>query len=144
MATTEQIQQCRWEVQDVEPGLYILDDATYDYLLTKNSDSIRKSSLDAARLILMRLALSSTDSTVDCISLKSSKQVDAYRQALLLYIKDPTLNSLHLSAGGWGGGISKADVEANNANPDNNLVPVTNDSVLVSTPQVNTDNYFSV
>lgn len=142
MATAEQIQQCRWEVQDVSAGLYILDDATYEYLLTKNSDSIRKASLDAARLILMRLALTSQDTTVDIISIKSSKQVDAYRQALMLYIKDPTLNAISLSASAWAGGISKADVATNAANTDNLIPPVFNED-LVTTDTSVSNNYFS-
>ena len=118
-ATPEDIQKIRYELNDNSTGLYILDDSTITYYLEKNNGSISRSSLDCCKAILLRLAMDSRDSTVDVLSIKSSKQAEQYRLALELYLKDPSLNPIYASAGGWAGGISKSEMQANNSNPDN-------------------------
>lgn len=122
--TPESIQNVRYEVQDIELGLYILPDATYEYILTKNEGSIARSSIDAARMILMRLAISSKDQVVDIITLRGSKTVESYRQALLLFISNPSLNPLLNNASGWAGGVSLSEMRANNSTADNNINPL--------------------
>ena len=124
MATPEQIQAVRYELNDNTPGLYILDDDTVSYFIDKNNGSIARASLDAAKTILFKLSIESTDEVVSVLSLKGSKAAEQYRQALQLYIKDPSLNPLLGNATVWAGGISKADIEANNANCDNNIPPL--------------------
>lgn len=119
--TPEAIDQVRMEVADTEAGLYILPDATYEYILTKNEGSISRSSIDAARMILMRLSISSRDTVVDVISLKGSKTAEAYRQALILYISNPSLNPLYNNINGWAGNVSVSEIESNSNNPDNNI-----------------------
>lgn len=119
--TPEAINQVRMEVADTEVGLYILPDATYEYILTKNEGSISRSSIDAARMILMRLSITAKDQTVDVLSIKTSKQAEAYRQALILFIKDPSLNPLYNNINGWAGNVSVSEIEANINNPDNNI-----------------------
>lgn len=111
----------RIEVADTEVGLFILPDSTYEYILTKNSGSIGRSSVDAARMILMRLSITAKDQVVDVLSIKTSKQAEAYRQALILFITNPSLNPLLQNVQGWAGGISLSEMQANNANPDNNV-----------------------
>jgi hypothetical protein len=138
--TPTEILQVRMEVQDVEAGLYILPDATYEYILIKNNGSIGRSSIDAARFILMRLSITAVDSVTDCLSIKTSKQVEAYRAALELFIKSPSLNPLVNSAGGWAGNVSKAEMQANNDNPDNYVTDLAKQSNLSIYP----DNPFSI
>jgi len=118
--TAEQIQQVRWEVQDVDAGLPILPDETYVYLIEKNNGSIRRSSLDAARMILFKLSIDSSDQTVDIFSIKGSKAAQQYMQALKLFLKDSNLNPALTMAEGYAGGVSKEDMISNLANPDNN------------------------
>lgn len=112
-------EKVRWNIQDVETGLYILDDSTLDYVLIKNNGSIDRASLDAARMVLLRLSLNSTDSVTDVLSIKTSKQAEQYRLALQLYISNPLLNPLISNVGGWAGNISKTEMLNNNYNPDN-------------------------
>lgn len=81
--------EVRMEVADTEAGMYLLDDATIEYLLEKHNGSVRLASLDAARIILFQLSMSGNDQ-VGIFSIRGS--ADAYREALKLYIKDPTLN----------------------------------------------------
>lgn len=120
----------RMEVQDVESGLYILPDATYEYILIKNNGSISRSSIDAARFILMRLSITSIDSVTDVLSIKTSKQVDAYRAALELFIKSPSLNPLINNAGGWAGNISRTEMQTNNCTADNYVTDLAKQSDL--------------
>lgn len=119
--TPTDIQSVRYEVQDIEVGLYILPDATYEYILTKNEGSISRSSIDAARMILMRLSITAKDQTIDILSIKSSKQAESYRQALILFIKDPSLNPLYNNINGWAGNVSVSEIKSNINNPDNNI-----------------------
>jgi len=120
--TPEMIMQVRYETQDVTPGLYILDDTTIIYYLTKNSESIQRASLDAARAILMRLAMTSVEEVVDVISIKTKSQSSEYRLALQLYISNPNLNPILNTTSAYFGGVSKSDMQSNNSTFDNNVV----------------------
>lgn len=120
--TPEMISACRTEVGDVVTELPILADSEYTYFLTKNSENIRRASLDAAKTILLKLSLNSKDSVVDVLSIKTSMQADQYRKALQLYIKSPELNGMYSTVSAWAGGISKSDMQANVDNLDNNAV----------------------
>lgn len=115
------IQEVRLAVGDVDITLPFLDDQTYEYFLTKNSDSVRRASLDAAKAILMLLS-TRTDETIDIFSNKGSKAAEQYRLSLQLFLRDPSLNPVLSSANGYAGGISKSDMLANNADADNNTI----------------------
>lgn len=134
MAYTD-IQKVRIEVADSEPGLYILEDDEIQYLLDKRSGSIVNASLDAARIILMKLSQRS-DESVDVFSIKGSKVAENYKAALELYLKDPNLNPLINNLGGYFGGVSLSDMEANNSNPDNHLIdkPAENHELYLTGP----------
>ena len=59
---------------------------------------------------------------MDVFSVRGSKAAEQYRLALELYIKNPQLNPLYNNLKGYVGGVSISDMEANVANPDNNIV----------------------
>ena len=120
MAYTD-IQKVRIEVADLDPGLPLLADDEYAYLLEKNNNSIVRASVDAARIILLKLS-QQTDETVSIFSVKGSKAAEQYRLALELYIKNPQLNPLYNNLQGYFGGVSLSDMSANNSNADNNIV----------------------
>jgi len=120
MALTS-IEKVRIEIGDTATGLYILSDDEITYFLEKNSDSIRRTSLDCARSILFRLSLDSSESSVDILTLKGDKAASAYKDALELYLKNPELNPVLTSASIYAGGISKSDM-LDNKTPDNNYV----------------------
>lgn len=124
MATTlDPIQQVRIMVQDTAgPGLYFLDDETIQYLLDVNNGNIQRASLAAARLILMQLAMNSTDEKVDVLSLSGSKAAEQYRLALQLFLKDPSMNPALTNAKGWAGGINLKEMRDNDHNPENNII----------------------
>lgn len=131
MALTS-IEKVRVEVGDVDPALPVLPDSTYEYLLEKNSNSIPRASVDAARIILMNLS-QRTDETIDIFSVKGSKAADSYRQALLLYISNPATNPI-LSAANlqvFFGGTSKSANESNVSNSDNVTVQTPSDIIPV-------------
>jgi hypothetical protein len=131
------LQQIRYELGDMDPAFPMLVDAEYEYFLEKHNDSVRRASLDAAKTILLKLSMR-TSSTVDIFSISGAHHsADQYRQALYLYVKDPNLSSTLGTLQGYFGGVSKSDMKANDANPDNNTILRVNES---STP---TD-YFSV
>lgn len=115
------IQKVRIEVADLDPGFPLLSDDEYSYLLSKNSNSIVRAASDAARIILLKLS-QQTDETVSIFSVRGSKAAEQYRLALELYIKNPQLNSLYNNLKGYFGGVSLSDMDANNANADNNIV----------------------
>ena len=134
MAYTD-IQKVRIEVADVDPGFTLLADDEYSYLLEKNNNSIVRASVDAARIILLKLS-QQTDETVSIFSIRGSKAAEQYRLALELYIKNPQLNPLYNNLQGYFGGVSISDMEANNANPDNNIVenPGKTDALFTTGP----------
>ena len=115
------IQQVKLEVADLDQAFPLLSDADYDYLLLKHNNSVVRAAVDAARIILLLLS-QRTDETVDVFSVRGSKAAEQYRLALELYIKNPQLNSLYNNLKGYVGGVSISDMEANNADLDNNIV----------------------
>lgn len=115
------IQKVRIEVADLDPGFPLLVDNEYAYLLEKNNNSIVRASVDAARIILLKLS-QQTDETVSIFSIRGSKVAEQYRLALELYIKNPQLNPLYNNLQGYFGGISVSDMQKNNTNCDNNVV----------------------
>lgn len=132
------IQEVRLVVADIDPQFPILDDATYQYFLDKNSDSIRRSALDAARTILLMLSLRSSDETVDIFSIKGSKAAEQYRLSLNLFLKDPNFNVALNSAAMYAGGISNSDIEANKTSDNNYLKnPVEVNSIYENTNPYN-------
>ena len=133
MALTD-IQKLRLEVGDVDVSFPILDDTSYEYFLEKHSNNLNRAGLDAARAILFQLSTRNSE-TVDVFSVKNTS-AESYRQALLLYIKDPNLNPLYKNLKGYVGGVSISDMEANVANTDNNIVenPGKTDALFTTGP----------
>ena len=121
------IQQVKLEVADLDHAFPLLSDADYDYLLLKHNNSVVRAAVDAARIILLLLS-QRTDETVDVFSVRGSKAAEQYRLALELYIKNPQLNPLYNNLKGYVGGVSISDMDANNANLDNNIVQSPSDS----------------
>ena len=129
------IQQVRLNVQDNTPGLYIISDDEITYLLEKFNNNVDKASYQAAKIILLNLAQRS-DETIDIFSIKGSKSATEYRLALELFLKDPANNPLYQNLKGYVGGVSISDMEANNADLDNNIVenPGKTDSLYQTGP----------
>ena len=122
MAELTPVQKLRIEVQDTSLEFPLLSDDEYRYILDKNNQSIRKASLDAARVILFKLSIESVDNVVSVFSIKGSQAAKAYMEALKLFINNQALNPLVLDGTVYAGGISKTDYAANAANPDN-IIP---------------------
>ena len=120
------IQQVRLNVQDNTPGLYIISDDEITYLLEK-FNNVDKASYQAAKIILLNLAQRS-DESVDIFAIKGGKAAEQYRLALELFLKDPANNPLYQNLKGYVGGVSISDMDANNANLDNNIIQSPSDS----------------
>ena len=119
MALTD-IQKLRVEVGDTDVSFPILDESSYEYFLEKHSNNLNRAAIDAARAILFQLSTMNSE-TVSIFSVKNTS-AEAYRQALLLYIKDQNLNPIYQNLQGYFGGVSISDMQANNDNLDNNIV----------------------
>lgn len=136
------VQQIRLLIQDVTPGLYIISDEELEFLLERNNNNINRTSVEAARIVLFNLSMNATDSVVDVFSLKSSTSAKAYIEALKMYINNPALNQVGANVQGYVGGISLADMQANDANTDNNIF-INPTSSPYDIPN-STNNYFGV
>lgn len=134
-------QQVRLNIQDNTPGLYILSDDEITYLLERNNNNVNRASVEAARIVLFNLSMRG-DESVDIFSLKSSSSAKSYMEALKMYINNPALNQIGNNVQGYASGISLADMQANDANTDNNIfINPTNSPYDIPS---NTNNYFGV
>ncbi len=115
------IQDIRYELGDTSAEFPIMTDAEYQYFLNKNSNSLQRTAMDAAKSIMLKLSMR-TDETVDIFSIKGSSAARNYMQALQMYIKNPDLNAMYDKVQGYAGGISLSDMQANDSNLDNNIV----------------------
>lgn len=113
-------QKVRIEIGDTDINFPFLSDEEYQYFLDKNNQNIGRAALDAAKTILFVLAQQNSE-TVDIFSIRNTSS-EQYRLALELYIKNPALNPMMDGMTLYVGGISKSDIHANNANPDNNVI----------------------
>ena len=116
------ISAVKMEVGDLSVELPFLTDDVYTYLLTKNNENIRRSSLDAARIILLNISINSNDRTVDVLSIKNSKAAEAYREALKLFITNQNLNSMYAYLTAYGSGIDRNEMLNNVADQTINAV----------------------
>lgn len=113
--------------------LPVMSDEEIQYFLSKNDWNIRRTCLDVAKSMLLKLSMA-TDSTVDIFSIKGSSAAKQYMQALKMYISDPNLNQSLQTLQGYAGGISKADMLANDTNLDNNIVKQPSETVYIPRP----------
>lgn len=133
------VQEVRLIVQDNTPGLYILSDDEIEYFITKNNDNITRASISAAQAILMNLSMRG-DETVDIFSIRGSKAASEFRLALQMFLRDPSTNPFIQNIQGYAGGISKADMLANDLTTDNNT-PV---SPYINPAYIYRSDYFTV
>lgn len=138
MATTQDI---RMEVSDTDISFPILADTEIQYYLQKNEGNLRRTSLDCARAILMKLSMRG-DQTVDIFSIKGSAAANSYRLALQLYLRNPDLNGMITSASLYAGGISLTDMQSNVDTTDNNYVKTANQPESYTYPPL--DNPFVI
>ena len=117
----------RIELGDTDTALPVMSDSEYQYFLDKNSGSMRRAAMDAAKSIIFKLSMR-TDETVDIFSIKGSSAAKSYMQALKMYISNPDMNPVYNNAMPYAGGISLADMDANNANSDNNVIVTPSES----------------
>lgn len=110
------IQEVRLNVGDSSTDYQVLPDDTYQFLLDKYGGNVNRASLDAARYILFELTKAPTRERAGQIEVWN-EWVNAYRKALEMFIKDPNLSLI--TAQPYAGGISKEDMQANDANTDN-------------------------
>lgn len=127
------IQDLRYELGDTSVEFPIMSDAEYTYFLTKNSNALQRSAMDAAKSIMLKLSMR-TDETVDIFSIRGASAAKNYMQALQIYIKNPDLNTMYDKVQGYAGGISKSDMQANDANLDNNIVNQPTDLQFIVRP----------
>lgn len=116
------IQEIRLLTQDSAVGFYFLTDDEITHLLSRNSQSINRTAIEAAKIILLQLSLRAASETTDIFSINGSKAAEAYRLALQMFIRNPQLNPVYNSVSGYCGGISIADMQANIDNADNNYI----------------------
>ena len=112
------IESVRLLVADNEPGLYIVSDEEIYFFLTRNNNNVDRAALETAKVILLKLSMRG-DQSVDIFSVKGSKAAEQYRMALQMFIRSPDLNPILKTVQGWVGGVSKSEMEANDANSDN-------------------------
>lgn len=124
-----------------DPLQQLLQDEEADYYLARANGDVVQGSVQAARMILFKLAQNSRfrNDTLEVFA----DQYKQWQQALQMYIQANDAESTKKSIGiavnkatGFAGGISVADYNANLMNADNNaVVPVVEfDTTLGSNP----------
>lgn len=131
------IEQVRLLVQDNAVGFYFVSNDEIQFFLDRNSQSVNRTALEVAKVILLQLSLRSTQETVDIFSITGgAKASEQYRLALQLFLRDPNLNPVYQSISGYASGVSLSDMQANSDTLDNNSVttPLTQVSPYVTDP----------
>lgn len=132
------VKAIRIELGDTSPEFPIMSDEEIRYFLDKHDWSIRRAAMDVAKSMLLKLSMRS-DETVDIFSVKGSGAAKQFMLALQMYITNPELNPIYQNAMPYAGGISKIDMENNDAQLDNNVIVQPTDS-----PERSTNTFFGV
>lgn len=144
MATPTEILHVRYELADTDPALPLMTDQEINYYIDKHSGSISRASIDVARASLFKLSINSNDETVDIFTIRGSKSSNAYKEALMLYIKNNALNPINQTLSGYVGGVYIDDMQANDTDLNNNLVPNPSTDPLLGVTARSSNDYFSV
>lgn len=117
------IQEVRTIVGDNNLEFQLLPDETYEYLLgpSGSNGNIKRAALAAIPILLFAVARFPTRERTGSIEVWND-WANAYRRALELFLKDPTLNPILGMAMPYAGGIDKWDMMQNDLN-DNNVRP---------------------
>lgn len=113
---TNAIDRIRLAVGDIWDDMEMLTDADYQYFLDRNDGNENRATMDAIKAILFKLARMTRERTGD-IEVYGGEWFANYYKMLLLLLKDP--NAAISLAVPYAGGISKADMIANDMNCDN-------------------------
>lgn len=127
---TNDIDKIRLEVGDVYSDMEWLSDDTYDYLLDKHDNNIKRAALDAATYILFQLTRYTRERAGD-IEVYGDAFFKNYRSALLEYLRNPALSPFLPIP--YAGGISRVDITANNSDTDHIPLDIENPSNICPT-----------
>lgn len=109
----------RLKVGDIDPDFPLLSDDVYTEALAECDGSIRRAAKKVAGYLLFYLTRFTRERT-GAIEVYGAEWATNYRKALELFLKDPNLNDV--APVPYAGGISKADIQANKDNTDNELL----------------------
>lgn len=114
---TNPIMQVRLAVGDTSQEFEILGDDEYAFFLDKYNGNVNRATTDAARAILFNLTRFVRERIDDVGEVYTNDWFKNYREALVEMLRNPNLSmSIPMP---YAGGISKSDMEVNDANSDN-------------------------
>lgn len=123
MALTE-IQKLKLEIGLTGDAADLLTDDEITYFIEKNSNSIKRASLDAAKTVLFMLSQQLHERSGTELEIWGHTWFENYLQTLKLYINNPNYNIGVEQAKAYAGGVSIADIQSNVSNTDNLTVNV--------------------
>lgn len=124
MPATVPRDQMYLELGITSPDFDLMSDVEMDYFLTKNSGSVRRASVDAAKTLLFILSQYVREKTAIELELFNQQYFENYMATLKLYLSDANYSTALQAASPYCGGISKQDAYDNITNPDNITVNV--------------------
>lgn len=112
------LDRVRLTVGDIWDDMEMLQDADYQYYLSKYNGNENRAAMDAARAILFKISRNARQRTGD-IEVYGGEWFKNYRDALKLILTNPDI-AISLPVP-YAGGISKRDMEGNDSSDDNVL-----------------------
>lgn len=119
MALTD-IQKIKLEIGLSGEAADLLSDDELTYFLEKNSNNVKKASLDAAKTVLFILSQQVHERSGVELEIWGHTWFENYMQTLKLYLSNPNFNVGIEMAKAYAGGISKQDIKDNLQNTDTN------------------------
>lgn len=112
---TSAIDRVRIKTGDIDTSLVFLDDATYQYYLTKNNNNENRTARELMPIILFSLAKMRRERAYMC-EVYGADTFNNYMQALKLALANPAIYDVEFTP--YAGGISRSDMQANNDDND--------------------------
>lgn len=137
------IEQLKLEIGLTRTDIEILTEPELEYFLERNNLNVKRAAVDAAQTVLFMLSQYVHEKSGPELEVWGHTWFENYMKALQMYLKSPTNNISVSMAKAYSGGISKADIQDNIANYDNNVVYVEKaipQDYYASSPLVGGDN----
>lgn len=114
------VDRVRLACSDTDDLPFLTNDVI-QYYLTKNNSNESTATKECALVILGVLARNSGYDKINTLISEGKNAYINYKDYLLMIVKDPSMSNMVIQP--YVGGISKSDMAANDANPDNNVRP---------------------
>lgn len=111
------VEKVKLEIGLIGDASTLLNDTEIQYFIDSNK-TFKSACLSTAKTVMFMLSQFLHEKTAGELEIWGNTWCENYKDALKMYISNPSFNSDRLYAAVWAGGLSKSEIESYNNDPD--------------------------